>query len=526
MIQRIRSLSWIAAGLIVGLASGASGQDCEDRVFDSTYDLIQEVVFENRGCTNNACHGDAAAGGLVLTADVSYDSLVDQPAETVSDDEIVNLHRVVPGQKDQSLLFLNLAAATLPEQWQVPLRPMPIGLEPLTLNELEAVREWIEHGAPREGTVPGTAELLDACLPPSEPLPIKPLPAPEPGTGVQIRMPKWTVAPQTEDEVCFTSYFDVSDQVPEKYRGSVDGTFRFNLSQIRQDPLSHHLIVSIYTGDSPYDDPQWGPYSCRGGDKEGESCAPTDLEFCGDGLCASDPVSGAVCAGFGPPDRSTRQLPFTGIQEASAQLSFPPGAFSQVPDKGLIVWNSHAFNLTDVPGKSEAWMNFTFAEPDEQIFGLGRIFNTSSIFSMRVPVFEAQELCQHQVFPQKARLYEINSHTHQRGKRFRVFEGRFECQGGENAGAACSPLPDEGMDTDLCPGSECKARLSAPRGDCDLDGDVKINDLISCVNIASGAKDLSSCPDADPNGDGKVSVAELVTFVNDSFAPPGLPRDT
>ena len=91
------------------------------------------------------------------------------------------LHRISPAKKDNSLLWLNVAAATLPNQWRAPRRAMPLGgLAPLSLDELEVLRLWIEAGAPREGVVPGSGELVDACLPPPEPLETKPLATPHP----------------------------------------------------------------------------------------------------------------------------------------------------------------------------------------------------------------------------------------------------------------------------------------------------------------------------------------------------------
>ncbi len=517
MQRNKRGTVWVALAILGLCAEGATAQDCE-KTFDNTYDLIQEAIFENNGCTAQACHGAAAAGGLDLSAGVSYENLVEQNAQTVVDGSIPGLQRVVPGQKDQSLLFLNLAAATLPDQWDAPLRAMPIGVEALSVNELEAVREWIEYGAPRTGTVPGTGDLLDACLPPAKPIEIAPLEPPAPGTGVQMRMPRWTVPANSEDEACFVSYVDLTDQIPEKYLVSGGDFFAANFTQIRQDPLSHHIIVSYYAGTAAPDDPRWGPYRCRGGDKDGESCEPTDLDFCGEGVCGSDPVSGAVCAGFGPDDAQTTAFRFAGIQEASAQTEFPPGTFRPVPVKGLIIWNSHVFNITDEDGKSEAWLNFDFAEPEEQQFILNGVFNASSIFSMSVPPFEAQELCNHHLYPQNTRIYELNSHTHQRGKRFSIFEGRYQCQGGSRAGRACNPMPDEDM-PDQCPSSECQASKATDSADCDLDGFLKVNDLVTCVNISLAIDDLASCPSADPNGDGDVSIAELVTFVKDSFEP-------
>ncbi len=520
MLNRLLVPSVVAAGIVFGCAGAGFGQEC-DKTFDSTYALIQEAIFENKGCTDMACHGSSAAGGLDLQAEVSWQNLVEQPATSVPEGTIPGLKRVVPGQKDQSLLFLNLAAATLPDQWDAPVRPMPLGLGALTTDELEAVREWIEQGAPRQGTVPGTGELLDACLPPAEPLPIVPLPAPDPAVGRQIRMPKWNLPANSEDEVCFASYFDISEGIPERFLSADGERFRFDRSQIRQDPLSHHLIVTYYTGTAPYDDPSWGAFKCRGGAKEGQSCEPTDLDFCGEGLCGSEPKRSIACINFGPPDSQTSQIGFPGTQEASFEQSYPPGVYGELPTKGMLIWNSHAFNLTDEDGKLEAWTNFDFAEPEDQMYRVRGIFNTSMIFAMTTPPFAAEEICNHHVFPPDSRLFELNSHNHQRGKRFRIFEGRYACDGGDNSGAACSPRAETSFEIpDVCEGAPCVRLIPPTMGDCDGDARVGINDLTRCVNISLGNAGIDTCRPGDANGDRNVSIAELVSAVKLSLAGP------
>ena len=65
---------------------------------------------------------------------------------------------------------------------------MPERMPPLSENELEAVRLWIEAGAPETGSVgdpatgssDGISHLLDACLPPASPITIEPLKPPLP----------------------------------------------------------------------------------------------------------------------------------------------------------------------------------------------------------------------------------------------------------------------------------------------------------------------------------------------------------
>jgi hypothetical protein len=148
----------------------------------STFQAIQKQIFERRGCTSAICHGSSPGqGGLDLSADVAYQNLFEVPA-TGED-----MNRVEPGSREASFLFLKLAAATdpslLPTGYIPPGSPMPTAGQPLTDDELEAIRLWIYNGAPETGTVMGTEELLGLDLPPSRPISITPLDPPAPGEG-------------------------------------------------------------------------------------------------------------------------------------------------------------------------------------------------------------------------------------------------------------------------------------------------------------------------------------------------------
>jgi len=503
----------IALAALLGSATGAGAGECSND-FDSTYDAIQTVIFDQRGCSIDACHGAAASGGLDLRAGASYDQLVSQSADTAN-----GWLRVRPGEKDRSLLFINLAAKTLPDDFTAPLRAMPLDpLPALSTNELEAIRKWIEAGAPRDSVITGTADLLDACLPPPKPIEIEPLPPPAPGTGVQIRMPRWIVEKDSETEVCFASYYDVTDQVPEQFRGP-NGTFRYNLEEIRQDPLSHHLIVNLYEGASAPQDPVWGTFKCRAGAKEGEVCNPLAIGFCGDGECANDAFRSIAC--FNQPNLpgdsglGINASGFTGTQETATTIDLAPGVYAELPMKGMIIWNSHAFNVTDQDGKLDAWLNFHFAPPDEQRYPLNQIFDSSEIFTMNVPAFTAQEVCNVHELPPNAKLFELSSHMHQRGKRWRTFAGAWRCDGGRNAGAACSPYgPDVAYDTpDICAGAPCRAPQPPDGGDCNADLAVTIDELVLGVGIALGNNPVDQCLRADLNEDGALTIDEIVKAV-------------
>ena len=435
-----------------GCRSDCTATACE--AYDSTFDLIQAAIFENYGCTAGACHGNAQTGGLDLRAGVAYANLVDVPS-TIDPSR----KRIEPGDPQRSLLFLKLASKTLPDQYPADElgigSPMPNGpVRGLTTDELEAMRLWIYGAAPSTGTVKGVSDLLHGCTPEPKPVRIKPLDPPTFGTGVQLHMPPWTVDAQSEHEVCFATYYDVSAQVPVEMRGP-DNTFCYNSEQLRQDPLSHHLIVNRYIGAYAVDDPSWGEFHCAGGPRAGDSCVPTDLGFCGaGGECATTPIIRVGCDGVGPPDPGRSALPFAGAQQTNTTNQFPDGSYRCVPLSGVILWNSHAFNLTDRPGQLEAWLNFNFAKPEERLYAAQGIFDLSAIFKMSVPACQQQEVCNFHVLGQDANLFELTSHSHQRGKRWRTFAGRFRCQGEEDA--AGNQVPCDPLDPTQCqPGNAC-----------------------------------------------------------------------
>jgi len=54
-------------------------------------------------------------------------------------------------------------------------------------------------------------------------------------------------------------------------------------------------------------------------------------------------------------------------------------------------------------------------------------------------------------------------------------------------------------------------------GDCDGDGEVTVNEIVTSVNIALDVAALTTCPSADRDGDGAVTVDEIVVGINDAL---------
>jgi hypothetical protein len=415
-----------------------SGQDAgvDDGECDTTWKAIQRSILEAKRCAQAECHGGSKpAGGLDLRPAVAYDNLIYGDSEASLPRP---LYRVYPGEQALSFLYLKLAAANDPSV--LPAgggSPMPVGESPLSDEQLAALRLWIRAGAPETGVVEGTQGLLDCELPAAAD-PNKTVQPPEPAAaeGFQHVAGPWTVDAHSENEVCFATYYDLSESAPDwaqfpcELQGDAHTCVGFKRRQLSQDAQSHHSIISVYTGATGPNDPSWGAWQCAGGASEGTACDPTRFGVsaaeggadCGEGsVCQGEVRKSIACRNYGPADKDTKQIPAGGAQSPVSSQALPEGVYGQIPVKGVIIWNSHGFNLTDKTTTVEQFNTYWYAPPEERVHLVRRIFDQSNIFAMRVPPFQKQEICATFTLPRYARLTELSSHVHQRGIEWRTW---------------------------------------------------------------------------------------------------------
>ena len=214
--------------------------------------------------------------------------------------------RVLAGQPSASLLWINLAAKTFPDQYDAPLRAMPLDPEPaLTADELEAVRLWIKPARRAPASSPGPAELLDACLPPPEPIEIKPLPPPAPGTGVQIGMPRWVLDAQSEARGVLRQLLRRHRSGARRSCARPNGTFRYKFHQTRQDRAEPPHGPDSVRGRGAAEQPAVGrPSAAVGGARDGRVLRsdrrPASAVTAA--ICATAPSESVACIGYGPGD--------------------------------------------------------------------------------------------------------------------------------------------------------------------------------------------------------------------------------
>ena len=440
MLKQRILYSTLLLALSSSLACGATGEDtssAKTECSDSTYATIQQGIFDAKGCTQSACHGESMAGNLDLRAGASHGALVHRSSSIDP-----KLKRVSPGDQERSLLYLKLEAGVNGSDLGALGQSMPSGADPLTEDELEAVRLWIRGGAGADGVVEGTMERLacDGSFE-AEPNKIAPLPPPAPDEGVQLYAGAWPLPAEHEDEVCFVTYYDVSDRVPEQAKLPCGDfapgreCFAFRKSELAQDGQSHHSITTVYTPESDPNGGSWVSWKCLGGEKNGTPCDPTVPKECGErAACATPPDSKLACVDyfFAPADFSFGSDGFTGASATrerliAAQESVfvedpPSGVYSVLPLSGFVAWNSHAFNLTKKDTTIEQWVNLTFAMEDERQWARKQIFASDNLLNMGViGPFKKHEVCMTFTLPQFTRLTTLTSHFHKRGELFRMW---------------------------------------------------------------------------------------------------------
>lgn len=423
-----------------GTPGAGSADENACATFESSYEAIQKVIFERRGCTAAACHGAAKVGALDLRADVSWESLVDAESANSS------YARVQPGTASESFLFQKLQAATEPGSVDIPGSPMPVGTDALTEKELAAIQLWILKGAPKTGVVRDETKnldvgsLLDACLPPAKPVKTKPLEPPAPEEGIQLVLPPYLLKASSEIEQCTPFAFDLSDKVPAKYKDPARNVMFINGSRVRQDPQSHHLVLWNPNKDLDSVAASEAGWTCRGGPNDGRACsASMGSKDCGeDGVCAGESVAGTLCnidteslASGGPITLDTIAeligiisgggLPSQVANTQSPQQYTPPfeGVYQELPLRGVLWFNSHAFNLTEEDTVLEARVNYYYATERIREMRPTNVIDNNHVADGQPP-FTRKTYCGKTVVPRGYSIAMMTGHTHRRGEHFWV----------------------------------------------------------------------------------------------------------
>lgn len=144
-MKRLYRPHWFVIAMVFTVACAGSGEGLDEfgnplgegggGALEPTFSSIQANIFTPI-CTQ--CHAGASAPlSFSLQAGFSYDQLVGVPSV-----EVPALFRVDPRQPDNSYLVMKIEGAP-----GITGGRMPLGLSPLSAEQIAAIRAWIADGA-------------------------------------------------------------------------------------------------------------------------------------------------------------------------------------------------------------------------------------------------------------------------------------------------------------------------------------------------------------------------------------------
>lgn len=352
---------------------------CSDRLAEDTssFGLMESRILAT-SCAIPSCHASGqdatfAQHRLVLARGKAFDNLLN--TESVNPEaKAAGLLRVKPGDAASSLLYHKLLRNTGHHGGAYG-NPMPLGLEKLSVGQLEFIKEWIEAGAPRSGST-GDPALLDDKTP--QPDYFQQLTPPE--QGYQVHIEPFTIVPGFERE--FYVY---------KPLGNTEEVF-VNRIQISMRENSHHLVVHDFKSDTP---PNLLP----------------DPEVVRDIRSTTGALNVANLGIVG------YHVFAAGSQTQLHDYQFPPGVAFRLPAGKSFDFNPHYVNKGTEPIYGEAYINF-YTVPSGSVVHQARSLQLTNQ-NLDLPPGRST-VSKTFLFDRRVRIVLLTSHTHRFGEKFLI----------------------------------------------------------------------------------------------------------
>ena len=130
-----------AVGWVAGVACAGDGTGLDEFEADSSVTLEDVQPIFSGGCAFTGCHAGASpAQGMNLGVGKTFSNVVN-----VASRELPSMNRVTPNQPDISYLVHKIQGTHVGVGGSG--SQMPLGRSPLSRDEIDLIRAWIEGGA-------------------------------------------------------------------------------------------------------------------------------------------------------------------------------------------------------------------------------------------------------------------------------------------------------------------------------------------------------------------------------------------
>ncbi|MEZ0484113.1 monooxygenase [Fibrella aquatica] len=378
MVIRILVGSMLAASVLFGSCQPADNEAAPDSVA-SDFGLIQTKIL-TPSCATAGCHASEAdpsfkQHGLVLAASVAYQNMVGiDPKNTNSKAD--GHQRVKPFVAQQSLLYHKLYTDATHHNSKNYGNPMPLGMEALSVGQIEFVRRWIDGGAKASGQLIDPS-LLDDKTPSTAPnSAFTPPTAPAAGQGFQLAVEAFDVASNFERELF----------VRRAVGNSTD--IYVNRFTVSMRPGSHHFIAYDFNN---------------------KSLAPP-LNQVRD-LRNVDGTLNLLTA-----LQMSNHTYLMGSPNASFEFKFPEGAALLIPANASVDLNVHYVNKSQALIKGESYINL-YTTPQSSVTKVVKTLNMSNT-NLAIPAKSRVTLNKTFTMSKPSLILSLTSHMHKMGEKF------------------------------------------------------------------------------------------------------------
>ena len=346
-----------------------------------SFEIIQEQIL-NTSCAIGGCHASTsdasfAQHGLVLTPGKSYANLVGvTPKNNAA--ASMGMKLVKPNDLNNSFLAHKIACEAGHHSTNASFGSnMPLGGNFLTKGQVAFINEWISKGASATDASINESLLKDTsvCQPS-----ITPLAPPPSGSGFQLKIDPFEIAPNFEREIF------VRKNTPNTEAVYV------NRIQLRGMSNSHHLVV----------------YSFRNPALLPPENNIRDLRNT-NGTVNLENLQNHVFMGGGT--------------DVNADFTLPPGVALQVSPKMPLDLNAHYFNKTSYTLKGENYINF-YTIPVSSVQNIAKTLDLNNL-DITLQPGERKTFVKNFTFSETTRIVLLTSHYHKLGEKFviKIFGG-------------------------------------------------------------------------------------------------------
>jgi hypothetical protein len=347
----------------------------------ASFDLIQDQIL-TPNCATAGCHASEADASykehkLVLVKGKAYNNLVGktpQNPNAVYD----NLKLVSKFKSAESLLYHKLTWNSAHHGGKSYGSYMPLGSTALYVGQIEYIRRWIEAGAPQTGDVADISLLADRTASVVDDKNFTPLEAPAAGTGYQMKVEKFEVAPNYERELFV-----------RKALGNTTDIY-VNAFKLKSRANSHHMVV----------------YDFRNKEQLPLLNQVRDLRNPDNTLNLLTAIS------------ASNHVFMAGGSDASQVYSFPEGTAMYIPANATLDLNPHYFNKTKSILYGENYVNF-YTTPKEKVQNVVKMLDLGN---QNIPILPGQRVThtKNWTFNTNRNIVMLTSHTHKLGEKFEI----------------------------------------------------------------------------------------------------------